>query len=83
MTNELKNTKEYNIKIVGDEVYINGELQYFSTKIDKENDEDDVNKKAFVALADVMGYEATFLFEEIAYRLEEMLDELDEDDDLE
>jgi hypothetical protein len=48
--------------------------------MDKENHEDDLNKKALLALADEMGYEAIFLFEEMAYRLDEMLDEIEEDD---
>ena len=41
----------------------------------KEYHEDDLNKKAILALADEMGYEAQFLFEEMADILEEMLDE--------
>lgn len=73
--------KEWNIKIVGDEVYINGELQYFSLPMDKENHEDDLNEKALLALAGEMGYEAVFLFEEMAYRLDEMLDEVEYDDE--
>lgn len=72
--------KEFNIKITDDEVYINGKLQYFSCLMDKENHEDDLNKKALVALADVMNYEPIFLFEEMAYRLDEMLDEVDDND---
>ena len=66
------------IEITDTDVYINGKLCYFSTKMDKENHEDDLNKKAFVALADEMNYEAQFLFEEMADRLDEMLDELDD-----
>lgn len=73
--------KEWNIKITDTDVYINGELQYFSMPMDKENKEDDLNKKAIVALANEMGYEATFLFEEMADRLWEMLDEMDDEDD--
>lgn len=72
--------KEFNIKITDTDVYINGKLQYFSCLMDKENHEDDLNKRALLALADVMGYEATFLFEEMADRLNEMLDEIDEED---
>ena len=72
--------KEFTIKITDNDVYINGKLCYFAAKMDKENHEDDLNKKAILALADEMGYEAVFLFEEMAYRLEEMLDEVDEDD---
>ena len=72
--------KEFNIKITDTEVYLNGKLQYFSCPMDKENKEDDLNKKAIVALADAMNYEAQFLFEEMADRLDEMLDEIDEED---
>lgn len=76
--------KEFTIKITDNDVYINGKLCYFAAKMDKENHEDDLNKKAILALADEMGYETVFLFEEMAYRLEEMLeemlDEVDEDD---
>lgn len=71
--------KKYIIEISGGSVYINGELQHFAMPMDKENHEDDLNKKAILALAGKMGYEATFLFEEMADRLWEMLDELDED----
>lgn len=71
--------KQYIIEISGDGVYINRELQHFAMPMDKENHEDDLNKKAILALAGEMGYEATFLFEEMADRLWEMLDELDED----
>lgn len=71
--------KQYIIEISGGGVYINGELQHFAAPMDKENHEDDLNKKALLALAGEMGYEATFLFEEMADRLWEMLDELDED----
>jgi hypothetical protein len=71
------NMKQFTIKITDTDVYINDELCYFSTKMDKENAEDDLNKKALVALANEMGYEAIFLFEEMAYRLDEMLDEIE------
>lgn len=64
--------KEWNIKITDTDVYINGELQYFSMSMDKEDKETDLNKKTLLALANEMGYEAVFLFEEIAYRLKEM-----------
>ena len=70
--------KEFNIKITDTEVYINGKLQHFAAKMDKEDHEDDLNKKAILALADEMGYEATYLFEEMADRLYNMLDEIDE-----
>ena len=42
------------------------------------NKEDDLNKKAILVLANEMGYEATFLFQEMGDRLEEMLDEFEE-----
>lgn len=71
--------KEWNVKIENDKVYIDGKVKYFSAKMDKGNKEDDLNKKALLALTNEMGYEATFLFEEMADRLDEMLDELDDD----
>lgn len=73
--------KEFTIKITDTEVYINGKLQHFAYPMDKESKEDDLNKKAFVALANEMNYEAPFLFEEMADRLDEILDEIDEDSD--
>ena len=73
--------KEFNIKITDTEVYINGKIRYFDCPMDTENKEDDLNKKAILALAGEMGYEAQFLFEEMADRLEEMLDEIDEEYD--
>jgi hypothetical protein len=69
--------KQFTIKIIDDEVYINDKLCEFAMPMDKENHEDDLNKKAILALADEMGYEATFLFEEMVDRLNEMLDEED------
>ncbi len=66
------------IEITDNDVYINGELRHFAMPMDKEDKQDDLNKKAILALADEMGYEATYLFEEMADRLWEMLDELDE-----
>lgn len=73
--------KQFIIKITDDgKVYINEELQYFSTLMDEENREDDLNKKALLALAGEMGYEAVFLFEEMADRLNEMLDEIEDDE---
>lgn len=71
--------KEFNIKITDTEVYLNGKLQHFSFPMDKENSEDDLNKKVFVALASEMDYEAQFLFEEMADRLDEILNEIEED----
>lgn len=67
--------KEYNIKITDTEVYINGELQHFSCLMDKEDKEADLNKKVILALANKMGYEAQFLFEEMADRLEEIIND--------
>ena len=71
--------KKWIIEITDTDVYINGELKTFAMPMDKENKEDDLNKKAILALAGEMGYEAIFLFEEMADRLDEMLDEVDED----
>lgn len=74
--------KQFIIKITDDsKVYINDELQNCAYPMDKENKEDDLNKKAILALADKMGYEAIFLFEEMAQRLDEMLDEIDDEED--
>ena len=70
--------KEWNVKIIDNDVYINGELQLFAMPMDEEDRETDLNKKAILALACEMGYEAVFLFEEMADRLYEMLDELDD-----
>ena len=72
--------KDITIKITDTDVYINGVLHPFSYLMDKENHEDDLNKKAIVALANEMGYESVFLFEELADRLNEIVDELDDDD---
>ena len=72
--------KEFNIKITDTDVYINDKLCECSCPMDKESKEDDLNKRAILALADEMGYEATFLFEEMADRLWEMLDEIDEEE---
>ena len=69
--------KQYTVKIDSGNVYINGKLCAFAVPMDKENHEDDLNKKAILALADEMGYEATFLFEEMADRMWEMLGEVD------
>lgn len=68
--------KQFTIKIIDNDVYINDRLCEFAMPMDKENSEDDLNKKALVALADEMGYEARFLFEEIVCRLDEMSDEV-------
>ena len=62
------------------DIYIDDKLCECAYPMDKENKEDDLNKRAILALADEMGYEATFLFEEMADRLWEMLDEIDEEE---
>ena len=69
--------KKFTIEIIDTDVFVNGKLYEFANKMDKENYEDDMNKKAIVALANEMGYEPVFLFEEMADRLDEMLDEED------
>lgn len=71
--------KTFTIKITDKDVYINDKLCGFATEMDTENHEDDLNKKALLALANEMGYEACFLFGEMADRLNGMLDEIDED----
>ena len=68
--------KEFNIKITDSEVYINDELHEFAYDMDKDDKEDDLNEKAILALANTMGYEAVYLFEEMADRLHRMLDEI-------
>ena len=67
--------KKFTIEIIDTDVFVNGKLYEFANKMDKENHEDDMNKKAIVALANEMGYEPVFLFEEMADRLDEMLGE--------
>ena len=69
--------KKFTIEITDTDVYINGKLHEFTHRMDKENRKDDMNKRAIVALANEMGYEPVFLFEEMADRLDEMLDEED------
>lgn len=69
--------KKFTIEITDTDVYINGKLHEFAHRMDKENCKDDMNKRAIVALANEMGYEPVFLFEEMADRLDEMLDEED------
>ena len=71
--------RQFAIKITDDEVYINDKLCECAMPMDKENREDDLNKRSILALVNEMGYEAIFLFEEMVDRLDEMLDELDED----
>ena len=67
--------KKFTIEITDTDVYINGKLYEFTHRMDKENRKDDMNKRAIVALANEMGYEPVFLFEEMADILDEMLDE--------
>ena len=69
--------KKFTIEITDTEVYINGELQHFATKMDKEDNKVDMDKKAILTLAGEMGYEATYLFEEMVDRLHKMLDDID------
>lgn len=61
--------KKFTIEIADTNVCINGKFYMFGYKMDKENHEDDMNKKAILALANEMGYELTPLFEEMADRL--------------
>ena len=63
------------IEITDTDVYIDGERCPFDHKMDKENHEDDLNQKAIVALANKMGYEPVYLFEKIATRLDDILNE--------
>ena len=67
--------KKFTIEITDTDVFVNGKLYEFAHKMDKGNHKDDMNKRAIVALANEMGYEPVFLFEEMADRLDEMLDE--------
>ena len=64
--------KKLTIEITDTDVYINGRLHLFGCKMDKENHEDDMNKKAILALANEMNYEPTFLFEAMVDRLGEI-----------
>jgi hypothetical protein len=71
--------KAYCITITDEgDIYIDDKLCYFAAYMNKENHEDDLNKKAILALAVEMGYEAQFLFEEILEVLEEMLNNKEE-----
>ena len=73
--------KEWNIKIIDNQVYINDKLHNFAYDMDSGDKEDDLNEKALLALADEMGYEPAPLFEEMTDRLNAMLDEIEEDGD--
>ena len=61
------------------DIYVDDKLCCFAADMDKNDRKVDLDKKAILALADEMGYEATFLFEEMADRLWEMLDEIEEE----
>ena len=67
--------KQYTIKIINDDVYINNEFCRCDYPMNKENKEDDLNKRVILSLANKMGYEPIFLFEEMVDRLDEMTDE--------
>ena len=69
--------RKFIIEITDNDVYVNDHICECALPMDKENHKDDLNKRALLALANEMGYEAIFLFEEMAERLDEMLDELD------
>lgn len=64
--------KKFTIEITDTDVYINGHLHLFGCKMDKENHEDDMNKKAILALANEMNYEPVPLFEVLVDRLNEI-----------
>lgn len=67
--------KEFNIKITNEGIYINNKLHNNNYIMDKVSKEDDLNKKAILALVNEMGYEATYLFEEIIDTLDAMVNE--------
>lgn len=74
--------KEFNIKIIDNtQIFINGELHEYAFLMDKEDKEADLNKKVILALANQMGYEAQFLFEEMADRLSGIFDEFNNKND--
>lgn len=64
--------KKFTIEITDTDVYINGHLHLFGCKMDKENHEDDMNKKAILALSHEMNYEPAPLFEALVDRLNEI-----------
>ena len=64
--------KKFTIEIINTDVYINGHLYTFGCKMDEENYDDDMNKKAIFALAQEMNYEPASLFEELVDRLGEI-----------
>ena len=65
--------KRFVIEITDTDVYVNGTLHLFGAKMDKENQENDMNKKAILALVNEMNYEPAPLFEEMADRLNEIV----------
>lgn len=67
--------QEFNIKITNEGIYINNKLHNNDYIMDKVSKEDDLNKKAILALVNEMGYEATYLFEEITDTLDAMVNE--------
>ena len=71
----MKEMKEFNIKITNEGIYINNKLHNNDYIMDKLSKEDDLNKKAILALVNEMGYEATYLFEEITDILDAMVNE--------
>ena len=72
--------KEFNIKITDDDkVFINDEERKYTYNMDTDP-EIDLDKKILLSLANVMGYEAMSLFEEITDKLNEILFELNKED---
>lgn len=68
--------KEFVVKITDNgDIYVNDKLHKFAHDMDKSDKDDDLNEKAILALADEMGYEPVYLFEEMADRLHRMLEE--------
>ena len=64
--------KKFTIEITDTDIYINGHLHLFGCKMDKENHEDDMNKRAILALVHEMDYEPAPLFEALVDRLNEI-----------
>ena len=64
--------KKFTIEITDTDVFVNGKLYEFANKMDEENYDDDMNKKAILALANEMNYEPASLFEELVDRLGEI-----------
>ena len=73
--------REYVIRITDDgDVFLNGIQCYCTLPMDNEDDKIDADKRALLALTNKMGYEAADLFYEMGDRLEEMLDEIDQEE---